>query len=183
MLDFKVRRGLSTTLFSESGVVNPKLVIEEGSWYLCTDTADLFLGVKLEDGSYTLRRINADSFELTLTTLKQDVETLKATELFKKIQYEYELPTDFDSAEFNPNVTYYIVTGDVTAENPVVSTYIFDSTIPGYICTKGVDLSSLRSMVDETIEQVLDTKLAEKVPEVVEETIETRVLHGGNAFS
>lgn len=183
MLDFKVRRGLSTTLFSAPGVVNPRLVIEEGSWYLCTDTADLFLGVRLEDGSHSLRRINADSFELILTALQQDVDALKATELFKKIQYEYELPTDFDSADFNPNVTYYIVTGDAAAENPVVNTYIFDASISGYICTKGVDLDALRSMVDETIEQVLDDKLAEKVPEVVEETIETRVLHGGNAFS
>lgn len=181
MQDFKVRRGLSTTLFSKPGEVNPKLVIEEGSWYLCTDTADLFLGVRLEDGSYTLRRINAGSFELTINTLQQDVEALKATELYKRIQYEYELPNDFESAEFNPNVTYYIVTNEDT-ENPVVSTYIFDNTILGYICTRGVDMSSLQSMVDTTIEQVLDDKLAVKVPEVVEETFETRVLFGGTAF-
>lgn len=57
MVDFKIRRGLSTTLFSEPGVVNPRLVIEEGCWYLCTDTAELFLGIQGTD-KLTLKRIN-----------------------------------------------------------------------------------------------------------------------------
>ena len=57
MVDFKIRRGLSTTLFSSPGIVNPRLVIEEGCWYLCTDTAELFLGV-LEDNTLVLKKIN-----------------------------------------------------------------------------------------------------------------------------
>lgn len=58
MIDFKIRRGLSSELFISPGVVNPKLVIEEGHWYLCTDTADLFLGIKA-DGVLSLKRINS----------------------------------------------------------------------------------------------------------------------------
>jgi hypothetical protein len=57
MVDFKIRRGLSTTLFIEPGVVNPRLVIEEGCWYLCTDTAELFLGV-LKNEELILKKIN-----------------------------------------------------------------------------------------------------------------------------
>lgn len=57
MTDFNIRRGLSTVLFSEPGVINPDLLIEEGCWYLCTDTAELFLGVRKADG-LTLKRIN-----------------------------------------------------------------------------------------------------------------------------
>lgn len=57
MIDFKIRRGLSTTMFSEPGVVNPRLIIEEGCWYLCTDTAELFLGVKAQETLH-LKRFN-----------------------------------------------------------------------------------------------------------------------------
>lgn len=57
MTDFNIRRGLSTVLFSEPGVINPDILIEEGCWYLCTDTAELFLGVSTEDG-LSLKHIN-----------------------------------------------------------------------------------------------------------------------------
>ena len=57
MTDFKIRRGLSTVLFSEPGKINPKLNIEEACWYLCTDTAELFLGVNV-NGTLTLKKIN-----------------------------------------------------------------------------------------------------------------------------
>lgn len=57
MIDFKIRRGLSHELFPEVGKVNPRLKIEEGCWYLCTDTADLYLGVNTGE-ELTLKRIN-----------------------------------------------------------------------------------------------------------------------------
>lgn len=50
MTDLNIRRGLSTVLFSKPGIVNENVIIEEGCWYLCTDTAELFLGVQAEDG-------------------------------------------------------------------------------------------------------------------------------------
>lgn len=58
MTDFKVRRGKSSLLFSAPGVVNPALIIEDGCWYLCTDTADLYVGIILPDGtSVTISKV------------------------------------------------------------------------------------------------------------------------------
>lgn len=57
--DFNINYGLSTELFID-GQVNPDLIIEAGCWYLCTDTAELFLGVQSEDG-LALKRINERS--------------------------------------------------------------------------------------------------------------------------
>lgn len=54
MTDFKIRRGLASQL------ANPRLVLEEGCWYLCTDTADLFLCVAT-DSKLELKRINGSN--------------------------------------------------------------------------------------------------------------------------
>ena len=60
MLDFKIFRGLSTELFSESGEHN-LTSIEKGCWYLCVDTAELFLGVEEENGEVVLKQINKEN--------------------------------------------------------------------------------------------------------------------------
>ena len=60
MIDFNIRRGPSTVLFSAPGVVNDNVVIEEGCWYLCTDTAELYLGVQVGD-KLTLKKINGNN--------------------------------------------------------------------------------------------------------------------------
>jgi len=73
MIDFKIQRGSSDLIFLEPGVINPRLIIEDGCWYLCTDTAELFLGVQSEDG-LTLKRINAGS----QTDITIDPEVLSA---------------------------------------------------------------------------------------------------------
>lgn len=70
MADFKVRSGLSTQLFSAPGVVNPKVVIEEGCWYLCTDTASLYYGTK-ENNEPLLKLINGQDIERTLYKLDE----------------------------------------------------------------------------------------------------------------
>lgn len=75
MTDFKIRRGLSTELFID-GEVNPKLVITEGCWYLCTDTAELFLGV-VKNGKLDLARINEGS----ITTPESGAVTVERVEL------------------------------------------------------------------------------------------------------
>lgn len=103
MNDFKIRRGLSTTLFVAPGVVNPNLIVESGCWYLCTDTAELFIGLDSES-STTLHKINS----VNLDDIKTSIANLKNIELFKEIGSENELPTDFDSEDFNPNITYFI---------------------------------------------------------------------------
>lgn len=56
MTDFKIFRAKSSELFPH-GELNSRLIIEEGCWYLCTDTAELFLGV-LEEDEYVLKQIN-----------------------------------------------------------------------------------------------------------------------------
>ena len=60
MTDFNIRRGLSTVLFTEQGAVNHNILLEEGCWYLCTDTAELYLGVKTPEGEVVLKKINGN---------------------------------------------------------------------------------------------------------------------------
>lgn len=56
MIDFKIKKGPSSYLFID-GEINPRLLIEEGCWYLTEDTAELYVGA-YEDGKLTLKRIN-----------------------------------------------------------------------------------------------------------------------------
>ena len=58
MVDFKIYRCTADQLYTEPDIINPRLVIEEGYWYLCTDTAELFLGTRTKAGTLTLARIN-----------------------------------------------------------------------------------------------------------------------------
>lgn len=191
MVDFKIRRGPSTVLFSEPGIINPKLVIEEGCWYLCTDTAELFLGI-LEDGELTLKRINdnisSDSsggssssnpnFDRVVEELRNEIATLKSTELFQKINTEAELPVDFTSENFNPNITYYIP----LAEDKV-STFIFDKETQSYVCTNSIDESAIKTLVSDVIELTFDESLEAKLPKAIKQTFETVILYGGDASS
>lgn len=155
MVDFKIRRGLSSTLFTEPGVVNARLVIEEGCWYLCTDTAELFLGVQGTNG-LTLKRINGASvpdsptdtpsvdpddtpddnlaeLELAVGALQDEITAIKEFKLFKKLTDISELPS-IDSEDFNSNITYYIQQPD----SNIITTYIFDTTTNKYLCLNNV---------------------------------------------
>lgn len=181
--DFKIKRGLSTTLFSAPGEVNKRLIIEEGCWYLCSDTADLFLGIKDSYGKLTLKRIN-DTSEAELDprvleaidVLRNELTALEAVKLYKKISDESELPVDFESEDFNPNVTYYI-----PLENKKVSLYVYDSGAGCYLCTNSVDELVVRAMVSEAIEITLSSKLDAILPEAIKRTIGATILHGGDA--
>ena len=180
MDDFKIRRGLSTVLFSSPGVINPRLVIEEGCWYLCTDTAELFLGV-FEDNKLTLRRINgtsgAQNFAGLLMALEEKIAKLEDTELFQKIEVESDLPTDFEAEDFNPNITYYIPLVDGK-----VKTYIFDKDAQSYMCTNSIDEVVVRAMISDALEFALDKTLTTKVPDIVRQTMEGTILYGGSAI-
>lgn len=44
MIDFRIKKGLADDIFI-NGRPNPRLIIEKGCWYLCIDTAELFLGI------------------------------------------------------------------------------------------------------------------------------------------
>lgn len=82
MTDLNIRRGLSTVLFSEPGVVNDNVIIEEGCWYLCTDTAELFLGVLTEDG-LILKPINGIAKDVEsvdpaiVQALSEEIESIR----------------------------------------------------------------------------------------------------------
>lgn len=150
MTDFKIKRGLSTTMFIAPGVINPRLIIEEGHWYLCTDTAELFLGVKVSEDlgeeKYTLKQINGtntseldpsisneviNDLKSIVEKLQNEVAVLEDVELFQKITGEGDLPSNFESDDFNPNITYYTY----TQEDGILRTYIFDKGTQSYLCS------------------------------------------------
>lgn len=193
MTDFKIKRGLSTTIFTSPGIINPRLVIEEGVWYLCTDTAALYFGIVDTDGHLTLKKVNGQDFadlDTSLTTaiqeLKDSLITLEETKLYKKIERETDLPSDFTSEDFNPNITYYIQVADGR-----VNTYIFDVDAQCYMSTSNVDDLVIRAMVTTAIEENLKDTLDETLndainailPDAIKESIEYTILYGGNAES
>lgn len=69
MTDFKVRRGLSYELF-HNGSLNDNVVLELGCWYLCTDTAELFLCTNAE--ARVLKRINDTREHVTVVNIDLD---------------------------------------------------------------------------------------------------------------
>jgi hypothetical protein len=187
MVDFKIRRGLSSTLFVEPGVVDPRLVIEEGCWYLCTDSAELYLGTRDELNELVLKKINARD-AANDPTLDPDVDDIIDTSkaLFQKIDSESELPSDFESEDFDANITYFIPLRDEDGhETGRVSTYIFDRDGGYYVCTNSVDELAVRAMVLDAIDVVLEGTMAARLPELVQQTvkqtIEDVILHGGDA--
>jgi hypothetical protein len=182
MLDFKIKQGLSTDLFIKPGVVNPRLIIEPGCWYLCTDTASLFLGVSTASGK-ELKRINRAELvdpdvdvAQALEALANRLNELEAINLFKKISSESELPTDFEAADFNPNITYYKELGPGR-----INTFIFDIESKSYCSTSNIDELLIRTMVTEAIDEVLLSRIDVLVPEAVEKVISTTILYGGDA--
>ena len=187
MVDFKIRRGESTTLFTSPGVVNPRLIIEEGCWYLCIDTAELYLGMRLE-GTLTLKKINDDGrkpdeggtstalLEVQINELKDRLDTLESFELYQKIESEYDLPTNFDSEDFNPNITYYVQLDDRN-----IRTYVFDKGAKAYMCTNSVDELVIRAMVSDAIDAELVAKFEAEIPQMIRNTLTDVILHGGDA--
>ena len=184
MIDFKIRRGLSTVLFSEPGKVNPKLKIEEMCWYLCTDTAELFLGVK-ENDNLVLKQINAKSStgNAELDQIIKDINELKGKKLYQQILSEDDLPKDFDSIDFDPNIAYYIALTDINGNKTgKVSTYIFDTESESYLCTSSVDKELIESVVVQTIDTTIDAKLDIKIPQAIKDIFSNKtILFGGTA--
>ena len=189
MTDFKIRRGLSTSLFDNvtEGKINPKLVIEDGCWYLCTDTAELYLGIVLADGSKSLKRINGDSTLAAITEIQKELDKLETTQLYRQIAGEHELPTDFEASDFNPNVVYYII-HKTAAGDPIgtCSAYLFDKGAQSYMCTNNADMSTINDMVEAAIELKLEDKFAAMLPDEVAKAIQSvfaydTVLYGGSA--
>ena len=91
MTDFKIRHGLYSALFPD-GQLSKNIILENGCWYICTDTADLFLASENADGVLTLKQINAaliskslDEVRAEIADMSQDLlETLRL-ELYQLI--------------------------------------------------------------------------------------------------
>lgn len=179
MTDFKIRRGLSSVLFPEHGVVNPRLVIEEGCWYLCTDTAELYLGTRDENDELVLKRINDKEDEPSFGPAHGTVESDK----FIRISSEDELPVYFEAEDFNPNTAYYLPGLDEDGnDNGSIKLFIFDEDTQCFLCTStGTDELLIRELVDQAINNNIDVTVMAKVPEVVKQTLEATILYGGDA--
>jgi hypothetical protein len=192
MADFRIRRGLSTDLFID-GIeehINPKVALEDGCWYLCTDTATLFLCVILGDGSKSLKRINSADINDTIAAIEQQIAANSSIKLYQQIDDEYGLPTDFEAEDFNPNIVYYVRHTDETGKSlGTCSTYIFDTTAQLYMCANSVDETIVNSMVsaaitvqlDDKFASMFDSKFNDRLPNALQEVFKTYVLFGGDA--
>jgi hypothetical protein len=69
------------------------------------------------------------SFVEKLSLFETKLNNLADTELFQKINTIADLPKDFASEDFNPNITYYIYSSDT---NKLI-TYRYVKEIPGYM--------------------------------------------------
>lgn len=129
MIDFKIQRGRSEQIFTAPGVPNPRLIIEEGCWYLCTDTAELYLGIK-ENDDFTLKQINgthdAESVDpAVLSALEVEINSIK--ESLNDFAKKTELPSleglateTFVQEELNkitiPDVSNFITEEELAAK-------------------------------------------------------------------
>ena len=91
------------------------VVTNEAYWHKIAKVADLTSFVE-----------KMDLFESKLSSFAD-------LDLFQKIDSINDLPTDFSTEDFNPNITYY--TYDTATEK--LTTYIFVKELPGYKCVTG----------------------------------------------
>lgn len=140
MFDFQINRGLSTDLFI-NGQVNPDLIIEEGCWYLCTDTAELYVGVNTEEG-LTLKQVNDAEAHPIVAEVKAKVETVilpKVEAVDNVIDTVAELQTWVEQKEYLQDIdldgyaTEDFVTNAINGINiPETELYKVDFNAPDY---------------------------------------------------
>ena len=161
---FKIKQGPHNQVFDSQGKVKPGIPLEVGAWYLCTDTACVYV-CSIENNKPVLKRINGESFEAfgaqveTLTERVEQVE--KNARGYVKVESETDLPQDFADVNFNPKTIYYI---EVDKEKHYIDTYIFDEGAQAYMCSH----SGRNSSGDINIE---DINLAAMI----------QLVHGGDA--
>lgn len=193
--DFKVRRGLASELFVDPSAsvlkkeINPNLRVEVGCWYLTSDTAELFLGVTLDDGTKSLKRINSEGTEALIAEIQKEIAGIGIKPLYKQIDDEYSLPTDKDieSSDFDSNLVYYIIHKDGSGKLlNTCSTYIFDAGTQSYLCANSVDMAAIYSNIDEAINIRLTDKFSALLPDMIRTEIKNTfadglILFGGTA--
>jgi hypothetical protein len=159
MTDFKIRRGLASQL------TDPRLTLEEGCWYLCTDTAELFLcvnaGSKLE-----LKRINSTNSPV----IDPDTGVIAITRI--------EINNDGELVVYYANGDSQSI-GKVLSSEEVLAGIKIGSNEPIFPVNGVIELPDLaeKSYVDTIVEQRL-AGLATQA--FVEEKIAAAQLSGGN---
>ena len=150
--DFKIRRGLSTTLFSAPGIVNERLLIEEGYWYLCIDTAELFLGVRNKVTSkLELIRVNAKNAPTKLSELINDCEFITRIALNEALEALNipEVPTKLSQLENDlgyltehQDLSEYAKIADIPShEGLATETFVLNKIAEAELNDKDVDLT------------------------------------------
>lgn len=117
MMDFNIQYGRSSEIFID-GQLNPNLIIEEGCWYLCIDTAELFIGVQTETG-LTLKRINDAESHPTISEVKTKVEAVLLPKV-EKVEEEI-IPTVDDLKTWVENKEYL---QDIDLNGYATETYV-----------------------------------------------------------
>lgn len=147
MTNLNILHGLSTELFSAPGVVNPDLLIEEGCWYLCTDTAELYLGIKDETtAETTLKRINSDESIDPKVIELLNAEISKVNKSLSDYAKKTDIPTveglateEFVQEELNkisiPDVSNFITEAEVEAKGYLTGQDISDKADKKHIHT------------------------------------------------
>lgn len=132
MTELNIQRGLSIELFPAdlNGQVNPRLDKQEGCWYLCTDTAELFLCIRDENDQLDLKRINEVETEVTidpavLEALNTEINTIKES------LASYAKKTDIPSVE-GFATTKFVTDAINELEIPDVSEFIKESDLNDY---------------------------------------------------
>jgi hypothetical protein len=179
---FKIKRCTYSQLFPVQGESN--ITIEEGCWYLCTDTTDLFVGTAVEDSNgkttYRPERINKSIADV-VDGLVAEVEDI---EYFQQIQSRLELPNK-NSNNFNPNITYYRIeyldqtAGEEDDEDAkyIIYTYTYDRSKERYICSTSTNNIACVSSVE-----IIDGKLVIYYPDGTHKEIEG-VVGSNSAFN
>ncbi len=159
MIDFKIKKGLSTDLYIEPGVINPRLIIEEGCWYLCTDTAELFLGVHAKDENdqefLTLKQINGTheggSAEVDLTGYAKLTDIPDVSEFITNAEVEALIPEVPAKVSELENDAGYITAEDIPETD--LSNYYNKEEVDGLINSiehPTVDLTGYATKEDVT---------------------------------
>lgn len=161
MTDFNIQYGRSTEIFID-GKLNPNLIIEEGCWYLCIDTAELFIGVTTETG-LTLKRINEaiiNQIPIENLALKSDLESTKQEVIQTVVPTVNEVKT-----KVNKDIAPTVDELKAWVEN---KEYLQEIDLEGYVTNEKVT-----EIITEEVSTVVDKQVETKVVEVIQEKVDT----------
>ena len=135
---FQIKRGLRANLCDD--YLNPLIPLEDGCWYLCTDTAELFVS---NDG-VTLTPLNAES-TFDSSDIYAQLDELKSQQLkYVKVNDESEIP----ETVIDPYIVYYSIHSNGESAN----TYIYDKDLGKYMCT---GTSSLYDLTQDKLNSMI----------------------------